>query len=162
METKLYKNSDILEAYIGTPEKFEWYKKVFSSYDVNGIEKFSFNWSWWAFLGGPAYLAYRKCYLMAVGLWLLQGLLQVFLSYFFAVGIFFNIVLGFICPWLVYKKYRKTIAEIENAENDFTVQVEMARELGGVNTFVRNIIVALYGVILILFFTAIGLMTILV
>lgn len=140
METKLYKNSDILEAYIGTPDKFEWYKKVFSSYDVNGIEKFSFNWSWWGFLGGPAYLAYRKCYLMAVGVWLVQ----ILLSYFFTAGILFNVVFGFLCPWLIYKKYRKTIAEIENTENDFSIQVEMARELGGVNTLVRNVLVVLY------------------
>ncbi|WP_177162378.1 DUF2628 domain-containing protein [uncultured Fusobacterium sp.] len=158
MERNLYKNPEILKAYIGTPSKFSWYEKVFDSYDVNGVEKFSFNWSWWAFLGGPAYLAYRKCYLMVAGVWLVQ----ILLSYFFTAWILFSIVLGFICPWLVYKKYRKTIAEIENAENDFAIQVEMARELGGVNTLVRNIIVALYGVILILFFTAIGLMTILV
>ena len=140
METKLYKNSDVLEAYIGTPDKFEWYKKVFSSYDVNGIEKFSFNWSWWAFLSGPAYLAYRKCYLMAAGVWLVQ----ILLSYFFTAGILFNVVFGFLCPWLIYKKYRKTIAEIENTENDFSIQVEMARELGGVNTLVRNVLVVLY------------------
>ena len=158
MENNLYRNLDAFEAYIGTPEKFEWYKKVFASYNVNGIEKFSWNWSWWSFFFAPTHLIYRKCYLMVAGVWLVQ----ILLSYFFTAWILFSIVLGFICPWLVYKKYRKTIAEIENAENDFAIQVEMARELGGVNTLVRNIIVALYGVILILFFTAIGLMTILV
>ena len=49
MDTKLYENQEILEAYIGTLDKIEWYKKTFESYNVNGIEKFSWNWSWYSF-----------------------------------------------------------------------------------------------------------------
>ena len=140
MERNLYKNPEILKAYIGTPSKFNWYEKVFDSYDVNGVEKFSFNWSWWGFFFAPAYLAYRKCYLMAVLTWCLIG----FLQEFFLIPMFiYYVILGFTTPFLIFKKYKKTVKEIETKESDFSIQVEMARELGGVNIFVRNLFIFL-------------------
>ena len=135
MENNLYRNLDIFEAYIGTPDKFEWYKKVFASYDVNGVEKFSWNWSWWSFFFAPIHLAYRKCYLEALVVWLIQ--------FFFAptgiLGVAFAVGLGVVTPWLIYKRYRRTVDKVEFSGNDEATQIEMVRKLGGVDKVARNI-----------------------
>ncbi|MFR4477795.1 hypothetical protein [Fusobacterium sp.] len=145
MDTKLYENQEILEAYIGTPDKIEWYKKTFESYNVNGIEKFSWNWSWYSFFFPFVYLTYRKCYLEAFIIWFFQTHFFMFFSLSFP---FFkpiiNIIFGFLCPWLVYKKYRKSIKKIERTEKEFEIQIEMAKKLGGVNVIARNIIIIYY------------------
>lgn len=147
METKLYKNSDILEAYIGTPDKFEWYKKVFESYDVNGIEKFSFNWSWWGFFFAPIYLVYRKCYLEALVVWIIQ----LFFVPTGVLGLAFTVALGVITPWLIYKRYRRTLDKVEFSDNDKATKIDTIRKLGGVDVVARNIAIFLQFFVIFIF-----------
>lgn len=145
---KLYKNEQIMEAFIGTPDKYRWYKNAFSKYDVNGIEKFSWNWSWYAFLGSLVYLVYRKCYVEALILWVASIVLSGISP---SAGLFLMIGCGGGAPFLVYRKYKKIVEEVQENENNFEKQLDMVRELGGVNTTGRNIaiIVSCFGLIFI-------------
>ena len=40
MEDQNYEDR-MLEAFIQTPEKFNWYKNAFSKYNINGVDKMS-------------------------------------------------------------------------------------------------------------------------
>lgn len=64
---KLYKNEEFLLSYIGDLNKMQWYKKAFEKYDVNGVKNFTWNWSWYSFFFSIWYLVYRKCYKEAIG-----------------------------------------------------------------------------------------------
>lgn len=135
MKNNLYRDLNALEAYIETPNKFKWYSKVFESYDINGVEKFSLNWSWWAFFFAPIQLAYRKCYLEAFIIWIIQ--------FFFAPtgfgGLILSAVFGVISPWIIYKKYRNILDKVEFSDNDYDTKIEMIKKLGGVDRVARNI-----------------------
>ena len=50
----------MLAAFVGKPEKFLFYKRAFSKYNVNGLERFEWVWSWWAFFGGLAFYSIEK------------------------------------------------------------------------------------------------------
>ncbi|NME35093.1 MULTISPECIES: DUF2628 domain-containing protein [Fusobacterium] len=136
MEEKLYRNLDILEAYIGTPDKFQWYEKAFDKYDVNGIEKIAWNWSWYAFFSTPIYLLYRKCYIEGIILWSLQLFTNLFVG---GVGFILSIILAGIAPMFVFKRYKRIVKQIQEAEDNPNLRIEMARDLGGVNKTARNL-----------------------
>lgn len=140
MENNLHRDLDIFEAYIETPEKYEWYKKVFASYDVNGVEKFSLNWSWFSFFFAPIHLAYRKCYIEALLIWIVQF---VFSPSGVMSSIIFSIGCAVISPWLIYKRYRRTVDNIAFSGNDRETKIEMAKKLGGVDKLARNIAIVL-------------------
>ncbi|MGL5950107.1 MAG: DUF2628 domain-containing protein [Cetobacterium sp.] len=133
---QLFKNEECLKSYIATPDKFDWYKKTFSKYEVNGVEKFEWSWSWWAFWGGFIYLLYRKCYLEA---FILAVITIVIDSISPLSGLVFSIVTGGVLPYLVYKKYKNTISKIEQTETRFDKQIGMIKSLGGVNETLRNL-----------------------
>ena len=135
MENNLYRNLDAFEAYIGTPEKFEWYKKVFESYNVNGIEKFSWNWSWWSFFFAPIHLIYRKCYIEALIIWLIQ----VFLIPTGFISLVFYIGTAVISPLLIYRRYKRTLDKVEYSIDDEATKIDTIRKLGGVDVVARNI-----------------------
>ena len=73
-----YENK-MVEAFVNKPEVTLWYENAFRKYNVNGVEKLSWVWSWWAFFGGIFYLLYRKAYMPAF----LLFVVLVFCSYFF-------------------------------------------------------------------------------
>lgn len=127
---KLYQNQKAMEAFIGTPEKLSWYLSAFKKYDLNGIEKPCWYWSWAAFFLGPWYLLYRKCYLEGIILLVVSSILgSLEGSLYFLV----NIGLGGSLPFVYYKKFKKTAIEVETVEHDFDKQIQMLNELGGVN-----------------------------
>lgn len=111
--------------YIGTPEKAEWYDRTFKKYEDN-LGGFEWNWSWWAFFGGPFFLMYRKCYLEAF-LYFLAGLI---LGGF---GLALSIVAGFLSPYLIYKRYKRAMQEINRRSCIEEEQLEMSKSVGGVN-----------------------------
>ena len=37
---KLYKKEEVLEAYLGTPDKYDWYKHAFDKYEINMQDAF--------------------------------------------------------------------------------------------------------------------------
>ncbi|MCI6152309.1 MAG: DUF2628 domain-containing protein [Fusobacterium perfoetens] len=136
MDEKLYRNLDILEAYIGTPEKFQWYEKAFDKYDVNGIEKIAWNWSWYAFFSTPIYLLYRKCYIAGIIFWILQFFTNIYYGF---TGVILSIILAGIAPMLVFKRYKRVVKQIQEVESNPNLRIEMVRDLGGVNKTARNL-----------------------
>ena len=147
MENNLYRNLDAFEAYIGTPEKFEWYKKVFASYNVNGIEKFSWNWSWWSFFFAPTHLIYRKCYVEALIIWLIQ----VFLIPTGFISLVFYIGTAVISPLLIYRRYKRTLDKVEYSIDDEATKIDTIRKLGGVDVVARNIAIFLQFFVIFIF-----------
>jgi len=128
----------ILAAFVGKPEKYFFYKRAFSKYNVNGIDHLKWVWSWWAFLGNWAFLVYRKTYLWAVIFFVLS-----LIPY---VNIISLIVLGGTGIYFVYQKYKKLKFEIENTVQDEDERLKMMIELGGYNSWiawVAGIIIAL-------------------
>ena len=147
MENNLYRNLDAFEAYIGTPEKFEWYKKVFESYNVNGIEKFSWNWSWWSFFFAPTHLIYRKCYIEALIIWLIQ----VFLIPTGFISLVFYIGTAVVSPLLIYRRYKRTLDKVEYSIDDKATKIDTIRKLGGVDVVARNIAIFLQFFVIFIF-----------
>lgn len=138
---KLYQNEKALEAYIGTPEKYYWYKVAFSKYDLNGIEKFSWVWSWYSFFFGPLYLLYRKCYVEALVVWIGMAIISSINGF---LGFLVSIALGGTLPYLIFKRYKKTIEKVESVEDDFDKQLGLLSSLGGTNKTARNIGIIIY------------------
>lgn len=122
----------MIAAFIDKPEKEVWYEHAFSKYSINGIDKMSWVWSWWAFAGGPLFLLYRKAYMAA-------GIL-------FALSILFSVIpFGSVIVWIlsggystyfVYKVYQAKKREIEAKINDEQERIETMHILGGYHQWV--------------------------
>jgi len=153
LEERLYEKEEVLEAYLGTPDKYDWYKHAFDKYEINGVEKFAWNWSWYSFLFGYVYLVYRKCYIEAILLWVAQMIIA---GLFGITGIVIMILCGGLLPYLVYKRYKKIALEVENIDGNYIKKLETIKELGGVNIIARNIMIGLF---VISIFSILGLMT---
>lgn len=150
----------MLEAFVGVPEKVEWYKNAFKKYNVNGVESFAWNWSWWAFFGGAFFLLYRKVYLYAVGLFIVGIVLNIplsaiadenvktFTSLINTLSLW--IISGGVSTFLLYKKYIKIKQEIENKISDTNSRIETMKTLGGVNSKVIWITIISFVILLIL------------
>jgi len=130
MENTEYENK-MLEAFIQKPEVFQWYKKAFAKYNINGIKHLSWVWNWWAFGGGIFYLLYRKAYLSALLIFLVSVI--TFKRPF--IGILINILLGGFGVYFVYLKYQKTKQDIETEIKDNEKRIETMRQLGGYNNW---------------------------
>ncbi len=125
----------MFEAYIDTPEKFDWYQKAFDYFDSRG-EKLSWYWNSWAMFGGFWYFLYRKQ--MKAGLIVLfvtvflGGVLPMRLLPF--IFLFFAIALGGFGTYFVYKQYRDKRKELEAVLPDKEKQILIMRhQIGGVN-----------------------------
>ena len=133
-------DDQMLEAFVNKPEVTAWYKMAFSRYSVNGVEKMSWVWSWWAFFGGIFYLLYRKAYMAALGLFVLTIVS-------FAIpfgGLIVWILTGGLAPYFVYKTYQSKKAEIEAAIDDEPKRIETMRVVGGYNDWAIWLAVALH------------------
>ncbi len=130
MENEEYENK-MLEAFIQKPEVFQWYKRAFSKYNINGIKRMAWVWSWWAFGGGIFYLLYRKTYLAA----LLIFLVSVITSKIPFIGILISIFLGGFGVYFVYLKYQKIKQDIETTIKDNEKRIETMQQLGGYNNW---------------------------
>jgi len=133
----------MIEAFVNKPEVTAWYKNAFSQYNVNGIDKMTWVWSWWAFFGGIFYLLYRKAYLPALGLFVITIVS-------FAIpfgGLIVWIVTGGLAPYFVYQTYKSKKAEIEAAIADKQKRIETMRAVGGYNDWAILLAVAFHVII---------------
>lgn len=156
MGEKLYQKEEVLENYLGTPDKFDWYKRAFDKYEINGVEKFAWNWSWYSFFFGYVYLVYRKCYIEAILLWAAQIIVG---CLFGITGVVVMILCGGFLPYLVYKRYKKIAIKVDAIDEDYRKKLETMRELGGSNILARNIMIGLFiisiiGVLVLMTFAA--------
>ncbi|MDD2840608.1 MAG: DUF2628 domain-containing protein [Rickettsiales bacterium] len=122
----------MLMAFVEKEKKFNWYKNTFARYNINGIDKFAWRWSWWAFFGGFFYLFYRKAYF--------YGLIYLILSIIFAfnestslISFILYVVAGGVSPYFVYLKYKKDKEKIEKVIKDEKIRIETMSNLGGTN-----------------------------
>lgn len=121
----------MIEAYIDKPEVTQWYVNAFSRYSINGIDVTRWNWSWWAFFGGVFYLLYRKAYLPAIILFVLNLLVGVI-----PFGhLILWILTGGYAPYFVYKTYKEKLLEVDTVFNDRAKKIETLRVLGGTNVW---------------------------
>jgi len=134
--------TEAIEAYIDKEKSEDFYKEAFAKYSVVGIDQFQWHWSWWAFFGGVFYLLYRKLYLEA-------------LVYFIAfatigmipfVGLIMWIVSGGVLPYFVYKRYKKTLAQVEDNLSNPDEQLSALRTVGGVNQWAIWVAVAFHAI----------------
>ena len=121
----------MIEAFIQKPEKTEWYINAFSKFNVNGIDRIAWVWSWWAFGGSIFYLLYRKAYL---------GALIFFIAYIASSvvpfgGILIWILQGGFSVYFIYLKYKSLKNEIESKIADENERIETMRQLGGYNNW---------------------------
>jgi len=137
----------LLNAYINTPNKFLWYRRAFKKYEEDSSSSFKWVWSWWAFLGGPLFLFYRKCYLEGFIYW---GILFLSESMAKGSGIFLNAIAGGILPFFIYKRFKKTLLEVEDFPS-LEKKIKYLKIIGGSNTtalyifIVLNIIALIFG-----------------
>lgn len=135
----------MLMAFVQKEKKFNWYKETFSKYNVNGIDRFAWRWSWWAFSCGYIYLIYRKAYLYALFYFALSIALSFTTSPAIAIfSIILTISSGGILPYFVYLKYKKDKEKIEKTIEDEDVRIETMREIGGTNKAILIIMIAIF------------------
>lgn len=123
---------EMIAAFVDRPEKNEWYEQAFANYRINGIDKMSWVWSWWAFAGGPLFLLYRKAYMAAGILFALSILLSVIP--FGSVIIW--ILSGGYSTYFVYKVYQNKKSEIEAKIDNEQERIETMYALGGYHQWV--------------------------
>ena len=153
METASDYENRMIEAFVGKPEKYKWYKNAFTKFNVNGIDTLKWHWSWWAFFGNMWFLLYRKAYLAALGLFILSVIPYV--------GLLLCILNGGYGTFFVYKAYRNKKSEIENtiSSSDEKTRIETMALVGGYNQWViwlYGASVALVFLICIIFMVLLG------
>jgi len=134
----------MIEAFIDKPSKTLWYQNAFEKFNLHGVSRPKWHWSWWAFGGGAAFLLYRKQYLAAFILFFVSislGMIP-FLS------IIIMILAGGYSTYFIYKGFRKKLEEIEQNIEDEETRIETMRAVGGYHSWV----VWVYGILSALFF----------
>ena len=118
-----------IEAYINSEKSVDFYKEGFAKYSAAGIDQFAWHWSWWAMFGGVFYLLYRKLYLEALIYFVLfatVGMIPI-------AGLIMWVASGGILPYFVYKRYKKTLAQVEENLGNADEQMTALQTVGGVN-----------------------------
>jgi len=126
-------NEDMLNAFIATPNKFNWYKMAFNHFEVNS--KARWYWNNGAFLGGFWYLLFRKDLKSALIILFIELLLGAILplNIFIIVFLFISILIGGFGTFIIYAKYKKDRSGIEAMFKDKAKRVGVIRIIGGVN-----------------------------
>lgn len=132
----------MIEAFVDKAEVTTWYKNAFEKFEINGVEKLTWVWSWWAFFGGIFYLLYRKAYLAAGGLLVLT----IITSFIPFGGIALWIATGGLAPYFVYKVYREKRREIESSIQDEEKRIETMRAVGGFHSWVVWLAVVIHAI----------------
>ncbi len=133
-----------IDAYINTPKTVEFYKEAFEKYTIAGVDQFKWHWSWWAFGGGVFYLLYRKLYLEAA-IYLLVFSILINIP---ALNLLAWIVSGGVLPYLVYRRYKKIKKQVKKNIENPNKQLDVLKELGGVNKWAIWIAVLINGLFL--------------
>ena len=129
----------MLAAFVGKPDKFWYYKRAFSKFNFNGIDKIKWVWSWWAFFFNWLFLLYRKAYLAAV----IVLVLLLTLGLIPGVGLIISILVGGYAIYFIYKKYKSLKLEIENATQNEDERIKLMIENGGYNNWVIWLVIVL-------------------
>jgi len=122
----------MLKAFINKPEKYDWYKKSFSKFDINGVPNMKWNWSWWSFFGVSSFLLYRKAYLAA----LIVFIVTVVTAPIPFIGLIIAILVGGYGTYFIYKRYLKKKLEIESNITDKNERILAMEKIGGYNQWV--------------------------
>ncbi len=130
---------EAIRAYINKPKSEDFYIDAFNRYEVDGVERFQWIWSWWAFAGGVFFLLYRKLYIEAVVFFILSFVAT---QVPFA-GIALMIASGGIFIYFVYKRYKKIVTTAVEHEIKGDMAVESLNELGGYNQWSLYVAVGL-------------------
>ncbi len=130
----------MIEAFVDKDEVNAWYQNAFAQYNVNGVAKMTWVWSWWAFFGGIFYLLYRKAYMYALGLFVLS----LFSSLIPFGGLALWIFTGGLAPYFVYKTYLEKKERLETTISDEVNRIETMRALGGYNRWAVWLAVAIH------------------
>jgi hypothetical protein len=134
MERKVY-NLRLFEAYIGTPEKYEWYWSAFDAFRERKA-KLTWYWNGWAFVGGFWYFLYRKQRAPALGLLVIIVLTWMFLPPVLAMifSLLGSVAVGGLGTWLVYMDYLSKREDIEAVvKEDEKRIIVMQHQVGGVH-----------------------------
>ena len=131
-ETQEKYNKEMIEAYVAKPEKTFWYQNAFSKFNINGVDSMKWNWSWWAFFGGAAFLLYRKQYIPALVLFIAS----IVLSFIPFVPLIISILAGGYSTYFVYKGYKGKLAEVEANISDNETRIETMKQVGGYHSWV--------------------------
>jgi len=153
--TNNHYEAQMVEAFVGkpdAPDKGLWYANAFTKYNVNGVDKMVWNWSWWAFFGGIWFLLYRKAYAAAGGLFLIS-LASAFIPF---AGLIIWVLTGGFSTYFVYKVYKTKKLEIEANEESDDQRIHMMQLLGGYNQWVIILAVILNVVAFIGIFTMVA------
>jgi len=129
----------MIAAFVGKPEKVEYYRSAFYLYNKDGAEKMRWKWSWWAFFGNLWYFLYRKAYLAA----LVAFILSIVFGIVHFGGLIFSILVGGFGVYFVYKKYKDLKSEIEAQTEDEDERIKLMIQNGGYNTWVIWLVVIL-------------------
>lgn len=166
MDTKISESYEdkMLDAFISNPTKVIWYKKSFEKYNVDGQDKFRWNWSWWCFIFSLSFLAYRRCHKLAIGIYFIYLLISIPLGYYSLISsgvlqkiiliflnllsLFLAITLGGSSTFLVYKRFKNLKQTIENSYENEETRIQSMKLLGGVNKWAPVIIAILVVVIM--------------
>jgi len=127
--------TEMFEAYIGTPEKFDWYRKAFEYFDKRE-GKLSWYWNNWAFFGGFWYFLYRKQMKMAMIVLFTLLVMAVIVPIHILIVLFvvLSILIGGFGSYYIYSSYQEKKREIEMIvpEKEKRIIV-MKNQVGGVN-----------------------------
>ncbi len=134
----------MLEAFIGKPEKTQWYRDAFSAFQYNGADTMRWYWSWWAFGGGFLFLLYRKQYVAALVL-LILSMAAATIPFG---GLMVMILSGGYATYFVYQDYKKKKEEIEATIADDDKRIETMRYVGGYHQWVVWVYIAVMGMIM--------------
>lgn len=138
---------EAIKAYIDKPKSEDFYIDAFDRYEVNGVERFQWIWSWWALAGGVFFLLYRKLYIEA----LVFFTLSIIASQVSFAGIALMIASGGIFIYFVYKRYKKIVTTAVKHDIKGDIAIESLNELGGYNQWALYIAVALNLLVMIAF-----------
>lgn len=140
-------NGELIRAFIGDNDYFvTFYKKAFSKYTVNGIDKFAFVFSWFNALFGVAALFDRKLYKEAL-IGTVIAILAILLdntALFAIVFVALIFVGGFITSYLVFKRYKKTLNQCNAKGMDYEQKLKTLESVGGTNKLVGILVLVLF------------------
>lgn len=139
------KERSLLNAYIAKPEKVSFYHNAMKKLSIGERLTFGWAWSWWALIGGWAFLLYRKAYL-AAGLSFIVSLFFSLIPFGF---LFYLILSGGLSTYFVLGRFIDFKERVKNLP--FDEQISVMSRFGGFHQWVIWVYAALLAVTMISF-----------
>ena len=146
-------NGELITTFIGDKDSARFYKKAFAKYNINGVDKFTFVFSFGGLCFGIFNLFHRRLYKESL-IWFLISILPVGLSggILYIASAFAG---AFVNPYLVYKKFKRTLVQCNSHGMTYEEKLETLKSVGGTNgftTFLIGIVGLIVGIGIILLF----------